>query len=129
GEVSEVRSDRRLPSEVQVLDRQAPQMPPEFSFCVGHVATQFACAWDAWIDFFRFLACGHARPPPLPPPHHSQELAGGGERHRRALLILRKEQGRNLAQGHPSTLPIWRTASSIRLVSASQNALNSAWSR
>ena len=30
---------------------------------------------------------------------------------------------------HPSTLPIERTASSTRLASASQNALNSGWSR
>jgi hypothetical protein len=68
--------------------------------------------------------CGHTHPPPLPPPHHSQELAGGGSG--TAVRSSHREQDCNRAQKiHPSTLPIWRTASSIRLVSASQNALNS----
>src|SRR4029450_10473636 len=103
-------------------------MPPQLSFRVGHLTTQSASAWDAWVGILWLLSCCHARPPPLPPPHHSQELAGGGERHRRALLTSRARlQSRSTP--HPSTLPIWRTASSIRLASASQNALNSAWSR
>ena len=40
----------------------------------------------------------------------------GSDDHRRRPAMRR----------HPSTLPIWRTASSTRLASASQNALNSA---
>src|SRR5207249_12269332 len=104
---------------------QTSQMPPEFAFSVGHIATESTSSRDASVEVFRSLTSSHARPPPLPPPHHSQELAGGGERHRHAFLTTQSE----CANNHPSTLPIWRTASSIRLASASQNALNSAWSR
>jgi len=55
GEVSKVRTDGGLPPEVRVLDWQTSQMPPEFTFGVGHITTQFACSWDACIELIGFL--------------------------------------------------------------------------
>jgi hypothetical protein len=39
GEVSKVRTDRGLSSEVRVIDWQTSQMPPEFAFGIGHITT------------------------------------------------------------------------------------------
>jgi len=39
GEVSKVRTDGGLPAEVRVFDWQTSQMPPEFTFGVGHITT------------------------------------------------------------------------------------------
>jgi hypothetical protein len=41
-----------LPAKMRVLDWQVTQMPPEFSFGVGHVATQSASARNASVEVF-----------------------------------------------------------------------------
>src|SRR5262245_27526532 len=51
GEVSEERSDSGLPPEMRMFDWQPSQMPPEFAFRIGHVATQFACTRDSGVYF------------------------------------------------------------------------------
>src|SRR5262245_50563450 len=101
GEVSEERSDGGLSPEMRVLDWQASQVPPEFAFRVGHVATQFASAGNAWVEFL-FLMCCHARPPPLPPPHHAKTRGGEGRQHRRAFLTLQGRALRTLNARLPS---------------------------
>src|SRR5207248_917427 len=79
GEVSEERTDRHLPSEMRVLDRQVTQMPPELALRVGHVATESACARNACIDFFGFLTSSHAYPPTPSPSPPLARARGGGE--------------------------------------------------
>src|SRR5262245_54180216 len=67
GEVCEVRTDGGLPSEMRVLNGEASQMPPEFAFGIGHIASESTGARNARIGFFWSLTSSHARPPPLPP--------------------------------------------------------------
>ena len=39
GEIREVGTDRRLATKVRVVDGKMPEMPPQLSFGVGHLAT------------------------------------------------------------------------------------------
>jgi len=49
GEISEVRTDRRLTAKVMLLERRLAQLLPELLFSCGRVATKGARAWHAGV--------------------------------------------------------------------------------
>jgi hypothetical protein len=74
GEVGEVRTDRRLPSEVMLLERGLPQVLPSFLFGFRRVTPQRARAQDT-VVYGSLRVMWH--PPPTPDP--SPPRAGGRE--------------------------------------------------
>ena len=78
------------------------------------------CGCQAYVTVASWPSAPHPRPLP------TALRAGGGERHQPASLTRPPAR---LRARYPSTFPTMRTASSTRLASASQNVLNSAWSR
>jgi hypothetical protein len=65
GEVSEVRTNRRLTPKVVPLKRRLPQMLPEFLFGFGRVTPQRASAGNAVVNG-SLRSLWH--PPPTPNP-------------------------------------------------------------
>jgi hypothetical protein len=60
-EIGEIPPDRRLTTEMRVVERQASQMPPELSLRIGHAAAKRSCSRDAPVRLVWFL--WHRRAP------------------------------------------------------------------
>jgi hypothetical protein len=59
-EIAEVRTDRRLPTEVVILERRLAKVPPKDTLDISGIATKYARARDALVSHAR-LSFGHPR--------------------------------------------------------------------
>src|SRR5258708_30488926 len=100
GEVREVRTDRRLPPKMMLLEGRLSQKLPELLFGFGRVTTQGSSAWHAGVNRTR-RCLWHAPPPPPPPPPPPSRAEGGGRGCAPRTLIPKRAHRGALARAPP----------------------------
>jgi hypothetical protein len=78
GEVREIRTDRRLPSKVMLLEWRLTQTLPELLFGFSRVTTQRASARNALVNGTLRVLC-HPPPTPDPSPPRASRAGGGAK--------------------------------------------------